>query len=130
MLLTKGFEVEVYTGTHQGEIIGLSDRIVRDLHGFVREPDARNVEYTTAPLCNYDSLLCALLRPRKNLRNYLQTLGDYTVVPGSTLSLGDSKTFVRSDPDNHYHDYIEKTYHTSIVTAVFTSTLVLMILKH
>ena len=117
MLLSKGFEVEVYTGTHAGKIVGFSDRIVRDLHGFVREPDNRNVEYTTAPLCNYDRLLCALLRPRKDLRKYLQSLGNYTIVPGSTLSLGDSKTFVRSDPNNHYHDYIENTYHTSIVTA-------------
>ena len=117
MLLTKGFEVEVYTGTPEGKVIGLSSQIVRDLHGFVREPDSRNVEYTTAPLCNYDRLLCALLRPRRDLRQYLQTLGDYTIIPGSTLSLGDSSQFFRSDPDNHYHDYIEQTYHTKIVTA-------------
>lgn len=117
MLLTKGFEVEVYTGTEKGEVIGLSSQIVKDLHGFVREPDSRNVEYTTAPLCNYDRLLCALLRPRQDLRRYLQSLGDYTIIPGSTLSLGDSSKFFRSDPDNHYHDYIEQTYHTKIVTA-------------
>jgi len=117
VLLSKGFEVEVYTGTPSGEVIGLSSDIVRDLHGFVREPDSRNVEYTTAPLCNYDRLLCALLRPRKDLRQYLKSLGDYTIVPGSTLSLGDSQRFYRSDPQNHYHDYIEQTYHTKIVTA-------------
>ena len=117
MLLSKGFEVEVYTGTKEGEVTGLSSQIVRDLHGFVREPDSRNVEYTTAPLCNYDRLLCALLRPRRDLRQYLQSLGNYTIVPGSTLSLGDSSRFFRSDPDNHYHDYIEQTYHTKIATA-------------
>ena len=117
MLLSKGFEVEVYTGTPAGKIVGLSSKIVKDLHGFVREPDSRNVEYTTAPLCNYDRLLCALLRPRRDLRQYLQSLGDYTIIPGSTLSLGDSKRFWRSDPQNHYHDYIEQTYHTKIVTA-------------
>ncbi|MBF2058363.1 MAG: glutamate--cysteine ligase [Cyanobacterium sp. T60_A2020_053] len=117
MLLSKGFEVEVYTGTQQGEVVGLSSQIVRDVPGFVREPDNRNVEYTTAPLCNYERLLCALLRPRRDLRHYLQSLGDYTIVPGSTLSLGDSNKFYRSDPDNHYHDYIEATYHTKIVTA-------------
>ncbi|MBL1209024.1 glutamate--cysteine ligase [Geminocystis sp. GBBB08] len=117
MLLSKGFEVEVYTGTKEGEIIGLSSQIVRDLHGFVREPDSRNVEYTTAPLCNYDRLLCALLRPRKDLRQYLQSLGDYTIIPGSTLSTGDSSKFFRSDPQNPYHDYIEQTYQTNIVTA-------------
>ncbi|MBE9196158.1 putative glutamate--cysteine ligase, partial [Synechocystis sp. LEGE 06083] len=46
MQLTKGLEVEIYTGKKTGEIVGLSDRIVRDLSGFVREPDSRNVEYT------------------------------------------------------------------------------------
>lgn len=117
MLLSKGFEIEMYTGTPEGEIIGLSDRIVRDLNGFVREPDARNVEYTTAPYCGYDRLLCALLRPRKQLRDYLQRQGNYTLIPGSTLSLSGSDRFVRSDPQNPYHSYIEQTYHTKVVTA-------------
>jgi predicted glutamate--cysteine ligase len=117
MLLSKGFEVEMYTGTSAGEIIGLSDRIVEDLDGFVREPDSRNVEYTTAPMCNYDRLLCATLKPRRDLRRYLRRLGDYTLIPGSTLSLGDSTTFYRSDPGNPYHDYIENTYGTNVVTA-------------
>lgn len=117
MLLSKGFEIEMYTGTPEGEIIGLSDRIVRDLNGFVREPDARNVEYTTAPYCGYDRLLCALLRPRKQLRDYLQRQGNYTLIPGSTLSLSGSDRFVRSDPQNPYHGYIEQTYHTKVVTA-------------
>ena len=117
VLLSKGFEVEVYTGTKEGEVVGFAKDIVENVSGFVLEPDNRNVEYTTAPLCNYDKLLCALLTPRKNLRKYLHSQGQYTIVPGSTLSLGDSKSFVRSDPDNHYHDYIENTYHTSVVTA-------------
>ncbi len=117
MLLSKGFEVEMYTGTPEGDIIGLSDRIVRDLDGFVREPDSRNVEYTTAPMCNYDRLLCATLKPRMALRSYLKTLGDYTLIPGSTLSLGNSSKFYRSDPVNPYHTYIEETYGTNVVTA-------------
>lgn len=118
MLLSKGLEIEMYTGTSQGEIVGLSDRIVRDLDGcFVREPDSRNVEYTTAPFCCYDRLLCAILRPRKQLRDYLKHLGDYTLIPGSTLSLGESDRFYRSDPNNPYHSYIEQTYHTTVVTA-------------
>lgn len=49
-MLSKGFEVELYTGKPTAEIVGLSDRIVKDLAGFVREPDTRNVEFTT-PLC-------------------------------------------------------------------------------
>lgn len=117
MLHSKGFEVEIYTGTPSGTIVGLSDRITADLNGFVREPDSRNVEYTTAPLCRYEQLLCELVRPRQKLRAYLRRLGDYTLIPGSTLSLGDSKTFHRSDPNNPYHDYIEHTYGTQVVTA-------------
>ncbi len=117
MLLSKGFEIEMYTGTPQGEIVGLSDRIVASLDGFMREPDTRNVEYTTAPLCCYDRLLCALVRPRQQLRAYLKTLGNYTLIPGSTLSLGGSDRFYRSDPQNPYHDYIEQTYGSDVVTA-------------
>lgn len=116
-MLLKGFEIEMYTGTPQGEIVGLSDRIVANLDGFVREPDSRNVEYTTAPLASYDRLLCALVRPRQQLRHYLKTLGDYTLIPGSTLALGGADEFHRSDPQNPYHTYIEQTYHTKVVTA-------------
>jgi predicted glutamate--cysteine ligase len=117
VLLSKGFEVEMYTGTPQGEVIGLSDKIVQNLDGFVREPDSRNVEYTTAPYTNYDRLFCALLKPREKLRSYISRLGNYTILPGSTLSLGDSSRFFRSDPQNPYHDYIEQTYGTKVVTA-------------
>ncbi|WKT81322.1 glutamate--cysteine ligase [Thermosynechococcus sp. PP45] len=116
-MLSKGFEVELYTGKPTGEIVGLSDRIVRDLPGFVREPDSRNVEFTTPPVFLYDQALCDLLRPRFRLRAYLQSLGDLTLVPGSTLSLGDSQRFYRSDPQNPYHTYIEQTYGTRVVTA-------------
>lgn len=117
MVLLKGFEIEIYTGTHQGEILGLSDRIVADLDGFMREPDSRNVEYITPPSASYESLLCSLLTPRRKLRNYLQRLGNYTLVPGSTLSLWGSDRFYRSDLTNPYHDYIEQTYGTKVVTA-------------
>jgi predicted glutamate--cysteine ligase len=61
--------------------------------------------------------LCALLKPRQTLRTYLRTLGDYTLIPGSTLSLGKSDRFYRSDPNNPYHTYIEQTYGTNVVTA-------------
>jgi predicted glutamate--cysteine ligase len=117
VLLCKGVEVEMYTGTTTGDVVGYSDKIVKDLDGFVREPDSRNVEYTTAPLCCYDRLLCALLKPRQLMRQYLQKQGNYTLIPGSTLSLGNSDRFYRSDPGNPYHTYIEKTYGTKVVTA-------------
>jgi predicted glutamate--cysteine ligase len=117
MILSKGFEIEMYTGTPQGEIVGLSDKIISDLDGFMREPDSRNVEYITQPSMSYENLLCALLSPRRKLRNYLQRLDNYTLIPGSTLSLQGSDRFLRSDPTNSYHDYIEHTYGTKVVTA-------------
>ncbi|MEL6940658.1 MAG: glutamate--cysteine ligase [Cyanobacteria bacterium J06598_1] len=117
MLLSKGFEVEMYTGTPAGEVVGFSDKVVAALEGFVREPDARNVEYTTAPFCRYEHLLCELIKPRVRLREYLQTLGNYTIIPGSTLPLGGAEEFHRSDPQNPYHTYIENTYGTDVVTA-------------
>ena len=117
VLLSKGFEVEMYTGTPEGEVVGFSDKIVAALEGFVREPDARNVEYTTAPFCRYEHLLCELLKPRVRLRDYLKTLGNYTLIPGSTLPLGGAGKFHRSDPQNPYHTYIENTYGTDVVTA-------------
>ncbi|AFZ25654.1 glutamate--cysteine ligase, cyanobacterial, putative [Cylindrospermum stagnale PCC 7417] len=117
MVLTKGFEIEMYTGTPQGEIVGLSDKIIAALNGFMREPDSRNVEYITSPSSSYENQLCGLLRPRRTLRNYLQRLGGYTLIPGSTLSLGGSDRFLRSDPTNPYHEYIEQSYGTKVVTA-------------
>lgn len=116
-MLSKGFEIEIYTGTPAGDIVGLSDKIVADLDGFVREPDSRNVEYTTPPCYRYERLLCDLVRPRVRLRNYLQRWGNYTLIPGSTLSLGETERFYRSDPSNPYHSYIEQTYGTNVVTA-------------
>lgn len=117
VLLSKGLEIEMYTGTPQGDIVGLSDLIVASLDGFVREPDSRNVEYVTPPVHHYDQLLCDLVRPRLRLRDYLKRLGDYTLIPGSTLSVGGSDRFYRSDPNNPYHAYIEQTYGTKVVTA-------------
>ena len=117
MLLSKGFEIEVYTGKPDGAVVGLSDKIVATLAGFVREPDSRNVEYTTPPSYRYERSLCDLVMPRVHLRHYLQTLGDYTLIPGSTLALGGAEKFQRSDPGNPYHTYIEETYGTKVVTA-------------
>ncbi len=116
-MLSKGFEVEMYTSTPAGEVVGLSDKIVAALDSFVREPDSRNVEYTTPPRYRYEQLLCDLLRPRFQLRQYLKTLGNYTLSPGSTLALEGTDQFCRSDPGNPYHDYIEQTYGTKVVTA-------------
>lgn len=115
--LLKGLEEEVYTGTFDGEVVGMSHRVAAELEGYAKEPDCRNVEYTTPPLREYDDLGCVLMARRRRLREFLRTVGDYTLIPGATLMLDDPGAFQRSDPDNPYHQYIEQTYGTNVVTA-------------
>ncbi len=114
--LLKGFEVEVFTGRSNGEHVGVAGEVSRDLSDFVREPDQRNLEYITLPNSNYNHLVEALLAPRRRLRQWLLSRG-LTLLPGSTLSLGNSEYFERSDLQNTYHDFIENNYGTRVVTA-------------
>ncbi len=114
-LLLKGFEVELFTGTFLAEHVGVADDVTSELPEFVKEPDHRNLEYITLPNVDYDYLRDALLMPREKLRKWLISR-DLTLIPGSTLSLGDTKHFERSDPLNPYHDLIEATYGTRVVT--------------
>jgi len=115
-LLLKGFEVEMYTGRADGTVEGCAAEAAATLEGFVTEPDNRNLEYTTTPHPSYERQLTLLLEPRRRLRQWLSPRG-LTLLPGSTLSLGDSHRFERSDPTNPYHDYIERSYGTRVVTA-------------
>ncbi len=115
-LLLKGFEVELFTGRPDGTVVGCSAAAAAALSGFVTEPDQRNLEYITAPDASYGRQLALLLEPRRRLRAWLAERG-LTILPGSTLSLGDSRRFERSSPDNPYHAYIETTYGTQVVTA-------------
>ena len=115
-LLLKGFEVEMYTGRADGTVVGCAAAAARELSGFVTEPDHRNLEYVTAPDASYANQLQLLLEPRRRLRSWLDQKG-LTLLPGSTLSTGDSQRFERSDPANPYHGYIERTYGTRVVTA-------------
>ena len=115
-LLLKGFEVELFTGRPNGENVGVATDVVRDLPDFVTEPDQRNLEYTTQPIADYALLTEALLAPRRTLRAWLAERG-LTLLPGSTLSLGDPNRFERSDPENPYHALIETSYGTRVVTA-------------
>lgn len=115
-LLLKGFEIELFTGRPNGENVGVATDAARDLRGFVTEPDHRNLEYITAPEASYTRLPEALLEPRRQLREWLSARS-LTLLPGSTLSLGDPCRFERSDPDNAYHALIESTYGTRVVTA-------------
>tara|TARA_Y100001968_G_scaffold183234_1_gene167879 strand:+ start:705 stop:1841 length:1137 start_codon:yes stop_codon:yes gene_type:complete len=115
-LLLKGFEVELFTGTFKGTNVGISKAITEDLSDFVKEPDQRNLEYITIPDKRYEVLKTALLLPRQKLRKWLDSK-KLTILPGSTLSLGNTKIFQRSDSENSYHSYIEKKYGTNVVTA-------------
>jgi predicted glutamate--cysteine ligase len=115
-LLLKGFEVELFTGRPDGTVVGCSAEAAAALAGFVTEPDCRNLEYTTPPDADYRAQLELLLEPRRRLRPWLAQRG-LTLLPGSTLSCGDSHRFERSDPANPYHGYIEATYGTRVVTA-------------
>jgi len=115
-LLLKGFEVELFTGRNDGENVGVAVEAARDLGDFVTEPDHRNLEYVTAPEARYEPLEHALIAPRRRLRQWLAQR-DLTLLPGSTLSLGDPDRFERSDPENAYHDLIESLYGTRVVTA-------------
>lgn len=115
-LLLKGFEVELFTGRSNGANVGVAPDVARDLPGFVTEPDRRNLEYVTDPIRDYAELPEALLAPRRTLRQWLQKR-ELTLLPGSTMSLGDSSRFERSDPENAYHALIEQLYGTRVVTA-------------
>ena len=114
--LLKGFEVEMFTGRPNGTVVGCSTAAAAALPGVVTEPDQRNLEYITPPEADYGRQLCHLLKPRQQLRQWLHQRG-LTLLPGSTLSLGDSRSFQRSDPQNPYHSFIEQSYGTRVVTA-------------
>jgi predicted glutamate--cysteine ligase len=115
--LTKGIEEEVYTGTWRGDVVGLSHRVAAALSGFTTEPDARNVEFITDPYRDYEVLASRLMTKRCQLRRYLREIGDYTLIPGSTIPLGDTREFHLSDPNNPYYVFIRDTYGTNVVTA-------------
>ncbi len=112
----KGFEVELFTGTPSGENVGVASEISKDFSEFVIEPDHRNLEYITVPDTNYSVLRNSLLLPRQKLRKWLASR-ELTILPGSTLSLGNTRVFERSDTENLYHSFIEKNYGTNVVTA-------------
>ena len=115
-LLLKGFEVELFTGRDDGSHVGVAAEVAQELPDFVTEPDHRNLEYITAPTSSYAELPELLLQPRRRLRDWLQQR-NLTLLPGSTLSRGDTRQFERSDPTNPYHDLIEQSYGTRVVTA-------------
>ena len=68
--LSKGFEVELFTGSFNSHI-GVSADIEKNFSNFVKEPDNRNDEYITTPEKDYKFLYEKLITPRKNLRHWL-----------------------------------------------------------
>tara|TARA_Y100001968_G_C19448802_1_gene767095 strand:- start:1056 stop:2198 length:1143 start_codon:yes stop_codon:yes gene_type:complete len=115
-LLLKGFEVELFTGLLSGEHVGIATDVIKEFDDFVNEPDHRNLEFITFPKEKYEDLKKVLIEPRSRLRVWLASR-DLTILPCSTLSLGDSRKFQRSDPFNTYHELIEKNYGTKVVTS-------------
>tara|TARA_B100000700_G_C15036850_1_gene853256 strand:+ start:473 stop:1615 length:1143 start_codon:yes stop_codon:yes gene_type:complete len=114
-LLLKGFEVELFTGDHLANHVGIASELSKEMPEFIIEPDLRNIEFITEPTKEYNLLRDALILPRIRLRKWLSSK-QLTLIPGSTLSMGGSKSFERSDLSNSYHDYIEKNYGAKVVT--------------
>jgi predicted glutamate--cysteine ligase len=115
--LKKGIEVEVFLGTRAGEARDLSPSVVERVEGFVFESDARHVEYVTAPFVAYRDLELALMQPRLHLRDYLDSLGSLTILPGSTLALPFDSAFHPSLPNNAYYQWVGAHFGTQILTS-------------
>ena len=113
--LYKGFEVELFTGSHNNHV-GVSDDIEKIFSNFVKEPDKRNVEYITTPERDYKVSFDNLLKPRINLRQWLNKR-DLTIIPSSTLCFKHDNQFHRSDKNNAYHKFIQENYGISIATS-------------
>ena len=115
-LLKKGLEIELYAGDKLGNVLPLSEKLQETFPNLSQEPDQRNFEYTTAPTGSYNELFKEIIEPRILVREYLKSIGDLTLIPGSTIPLAFDKHFFRSKADDPYHDLIEKKYKTSVIT--------------
>jgi len=115
-LMLKGLEGEVYTGLTGGQIVGMPERIDHARPGFEAEPDCRNPEFVIPPTRSYDQIGSSLVRQLARLREWLQHQGNYTLVPGATMGMGDSNVFFISDPHNPYYQFIRDAYGTRVVT--------------
>jgi predicted glutamate--cysteine ligase len=117
MLLSKGIEVEQYTGLMSGQVLPLSALISQNLPEFTVEPDQRNVEFITDVHRSYDTLLSDLIEQRMRLRNFLKKQNSsWTVVPGSTLALPFEQNFIFSKPEDPYHRHINERHGLSVIT--------------
>jgi predicted glutamate--cysteine ligase len=116
--LKKGIEVEVFTGTRQGDAVGMSPKIVPALQNpFVFESDARHVEYVTDPFTSYDDLAVQVVEPRLRLRKFLEEQGNLTVLPFSTIAMPFNQQFELSLPNNTYYQWVGENFGTNILTS-------------
>lgn len=116
--LKKGIEVEVFTGTRQGDAVGMSPKIVPALQNpFVFESDARHVEYVTDPFTSYDDLAVQVVEPRLRLRKFLEEQGNLTVLPFSTIAMPFNQQFELSLPNNSYYQWVGENFGTNILTS-------------
>lgn len=116
--LTKGIEVEVFTGTRQGDVVGMSPKAVPALgNPFVFESDARHLEYVTDPFTSYDDLARQIVEPRMALREFLDKEGGLTVLPFSTIAMPFNQEFEPSLPNNTYYQWVGANFGTKILTS-------------
>jgi len=116
--LLKACEIEQYVGLPNGEVLPLSPLIAESLDGFAVEPDQRNIEYIVSHTSSYPALFKELIDKRMKLRHFLSTKNpDWTVIPGSTISLPFSSEFIFSKTDEPYYQHIQQRHGTSVVTS-------------
>ena len=117
MLLTKGLEIEQYTGLKNGQVLPLSALISQNLKDFTIEPDQRNIEFVTGITKSYDELLASAIKQRWKLRDFLTKQNpEWTVVPSSILALPFEKEFIFSKPEDPYHQHISQKHGLSVIT--------------
>jgi len=115
--LIKGVEEEVYAGTSDGRIFPLSTEVANRDPVYRSEPDGRNIEFSCGPTRCLERLPYEMYARRRQLRTELAAIGPYTLIPGASLSLGDTSQFFPSNPGKPYYDFIENKWHTTVVTA-------------
>ena len=115
--LLKGIEEEVLLGTQACQAVPLSSRLAARDPSFVVEPDGRNVEYVAGPHVDYGELAAELAAKRLALRQALEDLGGFRVIPGGTLPLEEAAEFHLSDLSDPYYRFIRDSYGDRVVTA-------------
>lgn len=115
--LRKGIEEESFTGTRSGQTRGLANQIAGGLPGFSTEPDARVIEFATAPHDCVSALIDEVLSQRRMLSRKLLEIGNYVVVPGASIPLSGEDAFCITDEENPYYRFIRQHYGGRVVTS-------------